>query len=189
MTVDALVGIALGLGLAAAAGLRIFVPILGAGLAAHFGVLALNPTFAWVGTIPALIAFGTASALEIGAYYVPWLDHVLDIVATPTAVGAGMLASAAVVTDLPPLVTWVVAIVGGGGVAGLVQMLSVAVRVKSTLTTGGLANPVVATGEAMGAASITALAIFVPVVALLLLILAGVLVVRITGSLRRKREG
>ena len=186
--VDAIIGVALGLGLAAAAGLRIFVPVLGAGLAAHFGVVALNPAFAWVGTIPALIAFGTASALEIGAYYVPWLDHVLDIVATPTAVGAGILASAAVVTDLPPLVTWVVAIVGGGGAAGLVQMLSVAARVKSTLTTGGLANSVVATGETVGAASITALAIFVPVIALLFLILAGVLMLRITGRLRRSRD-
>ena len=107
---------------------------------------------------------------------------------TPTAVGAGILASAAVVTDLPPLVTWVVATVGGGGAAGLVQMLSVAARVKATLTTGGLANPVVATGETVGAASITALAIFVPVIALVYLILAGVLVFRITGRRRRSRD-
>ncbi len=188
MPMSTLLSLALGLALAAAAGLRIFVPILGAGLAAHFGLVTLNPAFAWAGTIPALIAFGTATALEIGAYYVPWLDHALDLVATPTAMAAGVLASAAVVTDLPPLVTWVLAIVGGGGVAGLVQILSVATRVKSSITTGGLANPVVATGETVGAASITALAIFLPAVALLLLLVAGVLLSRFASRRRQRRR-
>lgn len=163
---ETLLSIALGLGLAAAAGLRVFVPVFGAGLAAHFGALPLSPSFGWVGTTPALIAFGTATALEIGAYYVPWLDHALDVIATPAAVVAGVVASAAVITDLPPLVTWVVALIGGGGAAGIVQMLSVGARVKSAVTTGGLGNPIVATGETLGAVVITALTILVPLVAL-----------------------
>src|SRR5690606_19438615 len=124
MTETAL-SIALGLGLAAAAGLRVFVPVFGAGLAAHFGILPLSPGFSWVGTMPALVAFGTATALEVGAYYIPWLDHLLDVVATPAAVVAGIAASAAVITDLPPMVRWIIALVGGGSAAGIMQMLSV----------------------------------------------------------------
>lgn len=163
---ETLLSIALGLGLAAAAGLRVFVPVFGVGLAAHFAGLPLSSSLAWVGTTPALLAFGTATVLEIGAYYVPWLDHALDVVATPSAMVAGVLASAAVITDLPPLITWTVALIGGGGAAGVMQMLSVGARVKSTVTTAGLGNPVVATGESVGAIAITALALLVPVVAL-----------------------
>lgn len=182
MTETAL-SIALGLGLATAAGLRVFVPVFGAGLAAHFGLIPLAPGFSWVGTTPALIAFGTATALEIGAYYIPWLDHLLDVVTTPAAVIAGVVASAAVIADLPPMVRWIIAIMGGGGAAGLVQALSVATRVKSAVTTGGLGNPVVATGETAGAVAITAMAIIVPAVALLLCVVAGVLIFR---ALRRR---
>ena len=182
---ETVLSIALGLGLATAAGLRVFVPVFGAGLAAHFGYLPVSPGFSWVGTTPALLAFGTATALEAGAYYIPWLDHLLDVVATPAAVVAGIVASAAVITDLPPTVRWSIAIIGGGGAAGIVQALSVGTRVKSTVTTGGIGNPVVATGETAGAVVITAVSIVVPVVALLLCTVAGVLVFR---AVRRRRS-
>ena len=185
---ETVLGVALGIGLAAAAGLRVFVPVFGAGVAAHLGALSLNPSFAWVGTTPALIAFGTATLLEIVAYYVPWLDHALDVVATPAAVGAGVLASAAVITDLPPLLTWVVAIVGGGGAAGLMQMLSVATRVKSTLTTGGLGNPVVATAETAGSIVVSVLAIALPLLALLLLALIVSLLLRVRRRFAARRS-
>lgn len=181
---DILLSIALGIGLAAAAGLRVFVPLFGAGLAAHLGALALSPGFAWLGTTPALIAFGTATALEIVAYYVPWLDHLLDLIASPAAVVAGVIASAAVMTDLPPLVTWTVALVGGGGIAGSMQLLSVGARLKSTAATGGIANPVVATGEAVGAVGLTAIAILLPLVALACCFMLGFLLLR---RARRRR--
>lgn len=175
---ETLLSIALGLGLAAAAGLRVFVPVFGAGLAAHFGSLPLSSGFAWVGSTPALIAFGTATALEVLAYYVPWLDHVLDLVATPAAVVAGVVASAAVITDLPPLLTWTVALIGGGGAAGLMQLLSVGTRLKSTVATGGLGNPVVATAELAGAVTITAVTILLPFVAVGVCVALGMLFLR-----------
>ena len=180
-------GIALGLGLATAAGLRVFVPLFGAGLAAHFGYVHLNPSFAWLGEPPALMAFGTATVLEVVAYYVPFLDHLLDTITTPAAVGAGMVASAAVLTDLPPVLTWGVAIIGGGGAAGLMQALSVGTRLKSTLTTGGLGNPIVATAETAGSAGIVVLAVFVPLLCLLLLVAGGVLIYRWVGRLTWRR--
>ncbi|MBC7897480.1 MAG: DUF4126 domain-containing protein [Cytophagaceae bacterium] len=183
-----LLAIALGLGLATAAGLRVFVPLFGAGLAANLGLISLHEGFAWLAEPPALMAFGTATVLEVVAYYVPWLDHALDVIATPAAVVAGVLASAAVVTDLPPVLRWGIAIIGGGGAAGLMQALTVGTRVKSTLTTGGLANPLVATAETIGSASIVVLAVFVPVACLLLLVAAGVLAYRWIGRLTWRRR-
>jgi hypothetical protein len=134
------------------------------------------------------MAFGTATLLEVVAYYVPWLDHALDVIATPAALVAGVLASAAVVTDLPPVLRWGIAIIGGGGAAGLMQAISVGTRVKSTLTTGGLANPVVATAETIGSASIVVLAVFVPVAAVLLVLAIGVVAYRWIGRLTWRRR-
>ncbi len=178
-----LVSAAIGLGLAAACGFRVFVPLLIASLAAHYGHLPLAGGFEWLATLPALIALGTATTLEVGAYYVPWLDHALDLVATPAAVLAGMLAAASVVTDLPPLLKWSTVIIGGGGAAGLIQGASVLLRLKSGALTGGLANPLVSTLELAGAGATAVLAILLP---LLCLVLVGVLlltVFRATGRL------
>lgn len=183
-----LVSIALGLGLATAAGLRVFVPLFGAGLAAHFGHLPLHPSFSWLGETPALLAFGTATVLEIGAYYIPWLDHALDTIASPAAVVAGVVASAAVVTDLPPALRWGVALIGGGGAAGLMQALSVGARVKSTLTTGGLANPLVATAETVGSAGIVVFAIFVPLFCAFALLATAAWLYRWVGRLTWRRQ-
>ena len=76
-------------------------------------------------------AFGTATLLEIAAYYIPWFDHLLDTIATPAAVVAGMVASASVMVDLPPVLKWGVALIGGGGAAGLLQGATVLLRLKS----------------------------------------------------------
>ncbi len=178
---ETLLSVALGLGLAAACGFRVFVPLLLASLAAHQGHLSLAAGFEWLGRTPALLAFGTATVLEVGAYYIPWLDHVLDVAATPAALLAGMVASAAVITDLPPLLKWTVTIIGGGGAAGLIQGASVLLRLKSTALTGGLANPVIATGELLGAVGLALLALVLPLVALIGVVLLLLLAFRATG--------
>lgn len=175
--------IGLGIAFATAAGLRVFVPVFGAGLAAHFGAIELHDTFRWLAEPAALFAFGTATVLEIVAYYVPWLDHALDVIATPTAVGAGVVASAAVMMDLPPLLRWGIALIGGGGTAGLVQLLTVGARAKSTATTAGIANPILATVETVGAVGLVGLAIAVPLVALSLVVLVLYGTVRWVGGL------
>lgn len=159
--------IALGLGLAAASGLRVFVPLLALSVAASAGYVELAPGWAWLSSWAAVSVFATATVLEVAAYAVPWLDHALDVVATPAALVAGMMASASVMVDLPPLVKWSVVIIGGGGVAGLAQGASVLARVKSGLFTGGLANPIVSFAELAGAIALSALSILLPIVALL----------------------
>lgn len=175
---DTIAGIALGIGLAAATGFRVFLPLLIAGLAAHFGHLPLSENFDWLGSTPALLMLGTAAALETVAYYVPGIDHALDVIAGPVTLVAGVVASAAVMTDLPPSVLWPVAIIGGGGIAGLTKGSTAVVRAKSGLMTGGLANPVVSTAETVGATGLSLLALALPVLALALFLLLLVWLLR-----------
>jgi len=179
---EMLMSVALGIGLSAAAGFRVFVPLLALSIAALSGTVELSPGFAWIGSIPALVAFATATVLEVLAYYVPWLDNLMDSIATPTAVVAGVVASASVITDLPPLVRWVVALIGGGGAAGVIQGASALLRLKSTAFTAGLANPLLATGELVGSLFTSALALIAPFLAVTLL---GVLAVSVFLSAGR----
>jgi Domain of unknown function (DUF4126) len=165
-TVASLISVALGIGLAAAAGFRVFVPLLVAGLAARAGYIPLNDSFAWLASTPALLTLGTAAVLETLAYYIPGVDHALDVVASPATVAAGAVASAAVMTDVPPSVMWPVAIIAGGGIAGLTKGSTALLRAKSGLMTGGLANPVVSTVETIGATGVSIFAILVPVLCL-----------------------
>ena len=166
---ESVLSIALGIGLAAAAGFRIFVPLLVAGLAARAGYLPLTDGFQWLASMPALLTLGTAAVFEALAYFIPGVDHALDVLAGPAAVGAGVVASAAVMADIPPAVLWPVAIIAGGGIAGLTKGSTALLRAKSGVMTGGLANPVVSTVETVGATGLAVLAVAVP-----LLCLAGV---------------
>ena len=175
--------IALGVGLAAATGFRLFLPLLVLSAAAWTGHVNLNESFAWLGTPAAVIMLGTAAVVEIAAFYIPGVDNLLDALATPGAVVAGTIASAAVMTDVPPMVKWTAAIIAGGGVAGLTQSLTAMLRAKSTLFTGGLGNSVVATAELGGASLISVLALAAPVAALALLVLFFWLAFRLIRSL------
>lgn len=164
--IGTLVGIALGIGLAAATGFRIFIPLLIAGLAARFGGLPLGESFQWLASTPALVTLGTAAVLETLAYYIPGVDHALDVLAGPATLVAGVVASAAVMADVPPAIMWPLAVIAGGGAAGLTKGGTALLRTKSGTATGGLANPLVATVETVGATGIALLAIAVPLLCL-----------------------
>lgn len=142
------------------------MPLLALSLAASRGYVQLADGWGWLGSWGATLSLSTATVLEVAPYTVPWLDHALDVVATPAAVFAGMLAFASVLVDLPPMLKWSIVIIGGG-VAGLTQGASVLARVKSGIFTGGLANPIVSFGELVGAIVLSALSILLPVVALI----------------------
>jgi hypothetical protein len=187
-TVEPLLGIPVGLALSTAAGLRVFVPLLLTGLAARLGYLTLTPSMTWIGSNAALVAFATATVLEIGAYYVPWLDNVLDAVATPAAITAGIITTAAVTPELSPLVRWTLAIVAGGGAAGLVQGGTALLRLKSSAFTAGVGNPVVATGELVGSLVLSGLALLAPLLAAAVVILVLVFLMRRLVRLPRERS-
>lgn len=180
---EVLLSVGLGVGLAAACGLRVFLPFLALGIAARLHWVPLAPGFDWLAATPALVALATATALEIAAYYVPWLDHALDVIASPVAVIAGVLVAAAVLTDLPPALRWSIAVVAGGGATAVTQAASVLLRLKSTALTGGLGNPGVATAEWVGAAVVSLIALAVPLAALALAAATVVLLLR-----RRRRR-
>jgi Domain of unknown function (DUF4126) len=166
-----LIAIAIGIGLAAATGLRVFLPFLVAGVAARWGGLPLADGFQWLSSTSVLFALGTASVVEVAAYYIPLVDHALDVVAGPAAVLAGVLASASAMADIPPGIKWPIAIIGGGGIAGLTKTLSALVRAKSGWVTAGFANPIISTGETAGAVVTAIAAIVVPLFCLLALVI------------------
>jgi len=183
---DLALSVALGIGLAAATGFRLFLPLLVLSVAAYTGHVSLNDGFAWLATPAALIMLGTAAVVEIAAFYIPGVDNLLDAVATPGAVVAGTIVSAAVMTDLPPMVKWTAAIIAGGGVAGITQGLTAMLRAKSTVLTGGVGNSAVATAELGSASLISLLALAAPLVALALVILFFWLAFGLLRSLTRR---
>jgi hypothetical protein len=184
---DLALSIALGVGLAAAVGFRVFVPMLILSVAAYTGHAHLSGGLQWLGTAPAIVMFSLTALLEVLAYYVPGLDHLLDAIAAPAALIAGTVVTAAVITDLPPMLRWTTAVIAGGGAAGLTQGLTSLLRVKSAVLTGGLANPVVSTGELGGAVGVSLLALASPLIAVALVALFCFYAVRIARRVFRKQ--
>lgn len=171
----------MGIALSAACGFRVFVPLAIMSIASLTGYLTLSPGFEWIGTIPSLVAFGTATILEVSGYYIPWVDHLLDTIATPAAVLAGIVVSASTFVEVSPMVRWILAIVAGGGVAGIVQGATVLARWKSTALSAGLTNPILSTAELAGSLVTSLLAIAVPILCLMLILLGVYLISRSAG--------
>lgn len=138
-------------------------------LAALAGHLHPAPGFDWIGSYGATVAFSTAAVVEILAYYLPGLDHFLDLIASPAAVVAGTVITASMMVEVSPFLKWTLAIIAGGGTAALVQGASVALRLKSSALTAGVGNPAVASAEGLGSAFTSLLAILVPVLCLILI--------------------
>lgn len=174
--------VAAGLGLAAAAGFRAFVPLLAAGIAIHFGWVEAARGFDWLGEPIVLVALGIATATEVAAYYVPGIDHALDLIGAPVAVAAGILAAAGVIVGLPEWLRWLTAIAGGGAVATAGHALNAVGRAKTGAASGGLGNPLYSTAELGGSLLLSGLAILLPVAALL------AIVAFIIWALRRRRR-
>jgi hypothetical protein len=182
---ETLLGLVVGIGLSAACGFRVFVPLLGMSIASLMGYLSLSSGFEWIGSWPALIAFATATLFEIGAYYIPWLDHLMDTIATPAAIVAGSIVTASMIGHVSPFLKWSLAIIAGGGVAGAVQSGTVAVRGLLTSTTGGLGNFLLATTELFGSVLTTVFAILIPIVCF---VLVGLLLFSILWAFRSIRQ-
>lgn len=184
---EAVMAVLVGLGLAAACGFRVFVPLAVVSIAARAGWLGIAPSMQWLGSDAAIIALSTATVLEIVAYKVPWLDHALDTIATPAAVIAGAVVSASQMGTIMPqgsggeMLMWAAALIGGGAVAGTVQAAAVTTRAASTVLTAGFANPILNVGQSAGAVGLSALTVVAPVLAaivvLMVLTAAGFVIV------------
>ena len=176
---------ALGLGLAACSGFRVFVPLLAASVAYRAGWLLPSPGFAWLGTWTALLTLATATVAEMAGYYLPLVDHLLDTLTTPASFVAGTILMTATLPHLDPTLRWTLGILVGGGTAGLVQTGTALLRGASTATTAGLGNPVLATAENTLAVGGVVLSLLLPLVAAAL---AVALVVLVASRLRRWRQ-
>jgi Domain of unknown function (DUF4126) len=187
-SLEVFLSLALGIALAAAVGLRVFVPVLVLSVAAYFGKIHLATTFDWLGTLPAVTMLGVAALAEIAAYYIPGVDNLLDTITTPLAVFAGTMMVAAPLWDMPPLIKWTAAVIAGGGAAGLTQGVTSMLRAKSTLATAGLGNSSIATGELGGALGLSVIALLFPVAAMVLALVGLGLVFWIARKLLRRKS-
>ena len=148
--VQILLSLSLGLGLAAACGFRVFIPPLMMGVGSRLDVYNLEGSFVWVDDTWAIAIFSVATLLEIGGYFIPWIDNLLDAVATPAAIIGGIfVTSASLEGELDPSAQWTLSVIAGGSVSGVIQLGTVATRAISTGTTGGLANPIISLLEAV----------------------------------------
>ena len=167
---EVMLSLGVGVGLAAACGFRVFVPLLITSLAVKTGHLEVVESFAWLGSDAALASFAVATAIEVFAYSIPWLDNALDGIASPSAVIAGTIVMASFVPEMDPWLKWSLSVIAGGAAAGAVQSVTAVLRGASTATTGGLANPVVSTGEAVASTGLSVTAVFMPAVAAMALL-------------------
>ena len=148
--VQTLLSLSLGLGLAAACGFRVFIPPLMMGVGSRLDLYKLEGSFVWVDDTWAIAIFAVATLLEIGGYFIPWIDNLLDAVATPAAIIGGIfVTSASLEGELDPSAQWTLSVIAGGSVSGVIQLGTVATRAISTGTTGGLANPIISLLEAV----------------------------------------
>ena len=186
---QAFTAFSIGLGLAAACGFRIFLPPLILSLAARFDGVELGADMLWVGDTWVTLLLVAATLVEVAAYYIPWLDNLLDTIATPAAVVAGSGVLVVSLDGMHPAAQWSLSLIAGGGSAGVMQVGTVATRALSTATTGGLANPVVSTGEAGACLACSLLAVFLPFIALVVVAgLLGLAVMLLVRWRRHRRE-
>lgn len=170
MSIDFLLSVCLGIGLAASVGFRVFVPLLALSIATHLDYIPLNENWEWIGSSTALVTLAIASVLEIGAYFIPWFDNLLDTIAVPLAAVAGTAVMVATMADVDPLIKWTLAIIAGGGTATAISGSTSAARAMSTTTTGGIGNPIVNTVETVSSSVLSLFSIVLPFIAAILAI-------------------
>jgi hypothetical protein len=184
---ETLLGLLMGVALAAACGMRVFIPVLVVAVGSRAGVIHLSPGFDWMASWPAIISFSSAAVLELTAAHWPWLDHALDVIASPCAVVAGTIIAASQMHDVSPAVSWTAGLIAGGGAAGATQAASVTTRGASTVTTAGLLNPVLNALQTMLAGVLSALAVIVPALAGLIVLALLVTILRWWWGRRSRR--
>jgi hypothetical protein len=164
---EIIVSICLGVGLAASAGFRIFIPLLLLSVAGYLDYIPLNEGWSWLASPVAMIILAVAALVELVAYYIPYVDNLLDSISVPMAAIAGTAVMVSVVGDLHPAFTWTLAIIAGGGTAAMVSSTTSTARLASTATTGGLGNPVISTVEAGVSTTLSLLSIILPFIAVI----------------------
>tara|TARA_B110000116_G_scaffold267774_1_gene280647 strand:+ start:805 stop:1389 length:585 start_codon:yes stop_codon:yes gene_type:complete len=172
----------MGISLASASGFRVFLPPFLLSLAVRTDTLVsfdLSGTeFAIFDSNAAVLILGIACLAEFGAYYVPWLDNVLDTIASPAAVLSGIGMTSMVLVGSDPIIQWSFAIIAGGGSAGIIQATTVVIRGLSSTLTLGFGNSFVASGENIASIVLTIAALIAPIIAAIFAIIVISVLVR-----------
>ena len=176
----------IGIGLAAASGFRVFLPMFAVSLASYMGWIPMNENFAWLSGLPTLITTGIATVVEVLAYYIPYVDHLLDTLSVPLATVAGSVLFASQFADIGTFPQWALALIAGGGTAAAISSGFAGTRAASTATTGGLGNSVVATTETAGAGIMSFLAIAAPIIAAIAAVILIIVVIVLGRKLWNK---
>ncbi len=184
MTTETIISIFLGIGLAASVGFRVFLPLFALSLASYFGVWELNESWQWIGSIAALLTLGVATLVEIFAYYIPYIDNLLDSIAVPLAAIAGTAVMVSTVADLSPVITWGLAIIAGGGTAAVISGASGATRLASTVSTAGFGNPIVTTIETGTSLVMSLFSVFLPIVAFVFVLLIFIIIFKVYKKIK-----
>ena len=176
----------IGIGLAAASGFRVFLPLFAVSLASYLGWIPMNDNFQWLSGLPTLIVTGVATLVEILAYYIPVVDNFLDTVTVPLATVAGSVLFASQFIELGTFPQWALAIIAGGGTAATIAAGFAGTRAASTATTAGIGNNFIATTETAGAGLMSVLSIFLPVIAFIIALALLILVIIFGRKIWRK---
>lgn len=187
---EIITAVAIGIGLSASCGFRVFVPMLVASIAARMNLFPVNEGFQWLAGWPAIITFGTATVAEILAYYIPFIDNLLDTITTPLAIGGGTLLLTSVLPIDNDFLKWIAGFLFGGGAAATIQGGTVLTRLASTKLTAGTGNAVVATGEHAAAFGTSTLAVLIPLIfASLVILLIVYLITKFGGKVFKRKTG
>lgn len=187
MVVQTAIAFMLGLGLSAACGIRVFLPLFVMSVCARAEIFTPSEGFEWIGSWIALITLSVACAVEIAAYSVPVIDHALDLIKVPAAFAAGTLAAASHMGDFHPVIGWGAALIAGGGLASSVHATVAAARLATGVSTAGVTNPIFATIESIVAAISSILVLVLPVV-FGALVASGLVTLGILYVLIRRRQ-
>lgn len=189
MDIQTFTAAALGIALSACCGFRVFIPMLAAGLASRFQLFHFAESFSWLSSTPALIALGSAAIVEIGAYYIPFVDNILDTISAPLAAIAGTLLATSILPIDSEWMKWIVGIIAGGGGAGLVSASTGILRLFSSKATLGTGNVIVSTGENAAAITGSVLSFVVPIGMFILFILIFIwMIKKIINRFRKTPE-
>lgn len=188
MDANTLTAGALGIALSACCGFRVFIPMLIAGLSSRFHLFQFAGSFSWLSSTPALITLGTASVLEIAAYYIPFVDNILDTIATPLSAIAGTLLATSILPIDSEWMRWIIGIVAGGGGAGLVASGTGLLRLLSSKATLGMGNGMVATVENMSAIAGSLISFLIPIIMAILFLLFFVFTIKRLFALKSKHR-
>ncbi|HYH79706.1 MAG TPA: DUF4126 domain-containing protein [Longimicrobium sp.] len=185
---DALSAAAFGVVLAATAGLRAFLPVFSASLAAWMTDLPLPDTLLWLEKPQTVLIFGVATLLEILGDKIPVVDHALDGIQVLTKPVLASLAAIPFVYQLAPEYSVGIGILLGAPLALGVHSAKATARLGSTATTGGVGNPVLSLAEDVAAIASIILGFLAPFIALVLIAVTIFFVARLALRVRRRHR-